>query len=138
MAVVPPPRASTRGKAAARPPTQERPSNWCGLLYEVVDSDRRTRNFMLLGVLAIIGVCVLVYTWVVATKGVHAFDLRLLLPGGVFGVVGGGTLTFAVTALKKRFVRRRAAAVVDPQTTGPSPDPSHTPGRLEGTPGQPQ
>jgi hypothetical protein len=136
MAVVPPPRASTRGKAAARPLINEYPKSVIGLIYAIVDDDRRTRNCMRLVVLVIVGCCVVIYTWIAATKGVHALTWRLLLPGGLFG---GGTLTYAVNALKQRVVRRRAVvAAADSSTTGRSPEQSHTQARPEGTPGQAQ
>jgi hypothetical protein len=134
MAVVPPPRASTRGKAAARPQIDEYPKSVIGLIYAIVDDDRRTRNCMRLVVLVIVGCCVVIYTWIAATKGVHALGWRLLLPGGLFG---GGTLTYVVNALKQRVVRRRAAAAATgASTAGRSPEPSHRPAQPEGTPGQ--
>jgi len=135
MAVVPPPRASTRGKAAARPRIKEYPNSLVGLISWIVDEDRRTRNCMLLVVLIFFGCCALIDTWLAATKGVHALSWRLLLPGGL---CGGGTLTFAVTALKQRVVRRHAAAAVDQPTTERSPDQSHIPAQPQGTPGRPQ
>src|ERR1700678_318699 len=85
MAVVPPPRASTRGKAAARPRIKEYPNSLVGLISWIVDEDRRTRNCMLLVVLIFFGCCALIDTWLAATKGVHALSWRLLLPGGLCG-----------------------------------------------------
>jgi hypothetical protein len=143
MAVVPKPRASTRGKAAARPPTEVPPSNLWALIFAVVDSNDRTRNSIRLGILAIIGGCVLVYTWVVATRGahVHLDHLRVPVRGGVFGYVvttiTGATATYTVTAVRSVRARRRAAAAVDPPTGERSPDQSHTPVPPAGTPGQP-
>lgn len=138
MAVVPKPRASTRGKAAARPPTEEPPSNLWALIFAVVDSNQRTRNSIQLGILAIIGGCVIVYTLVAAAKGVHvhAVHLRVLVPGNVLGALAGGTLTFAVTVLKRRAARRRSRVPADQSTTAPSPDRSHTLAPPEGTPSQ--
>src|ERR1700722_6177721 len=133
MAVVPKPRASTRGKAATRPSPEDYPKNLIELIYGIVNDDRRTRNCMLLGVLIFFGCCALIDTWIAGTKGVHALGWRLLLPGGLCGT---GTLTFAVTALKRRILRRRAAAAVDSQAKERSPDESHTPVLPEGTPGQ--
>jgi hypothetical protein len=135
MAVVPPPRASTRGKAAARPPIKEYPNTLIELISWIVDNDRRTSNCALLVALLIIGCCVVLYTWIAATKGVHALGWRPLLPGGL---CGGGALTAVVIVLKLRAVRRRATAAVDPPTTGPSSGQSHMPAPPGGTLDQPR
>jgi hypothetical protein len=134
---------------AARPPAEERPTNLCGLISWIVEDNGRTRNALQLGVLAIklgilaiIGGCVLV----VAAKGVHihAVHLRARAADDAFGAVGavsavvGGTLTFAVTALKKVRERRRPPAVIDPPPAERSPGQSHTPAPPEGRPGPPR
>jgi hypothetical protein len=136
MVVGPPQRASTRGKVAASPRTDKYPGGIIALIFAIVDDDRRTRNAIRLLVCLMIGCCVVTYTVIAGTKGVHALTWRLLLPGGVFG---GGTLTYAINRLKLRIRRRRDdAEAADAPTTGRSRDPSHTPDQQSGTPSKAQ
>ncbi len=144
MAVVPPPRDSSRGKAtAARPSAQPYPKTVVELFYAVVDDDKRTVNSIrildrLTGILiiAICTGCALAYGIAAATKGFHFhnFSLPELIPGGV---VGGGTLTYLVRRLRLRFRRRRGAAAKDARsTTEISLASNHTQALPGGTPTQ--
>jgi hypothetical protein len=105
MAVVPSQPGPPRGKAAARPRTDEYPRGIIALIFTIVDSRERTNNCIRL----FIGCCVVAYTLITAynllagMKGVHAQAWHLILPGGVFS---GATLTYVIRRVKLWFRRR--------------------------------
>lgn len=125
MAVVPQPRGSSRGKAAASPGAEQYPKGVVQLIYAIFKDDKLTNNCIRILVCLIIGCCVVVYTVVAAMKGVHGLTLPVLLPGGM---VGGTSLTYYIIRLIVWLRNRGVAdATADTPTTESSPNPSRMP-----------
>jgi hypothetical protein len=131
----PPQGVSELCKADERSRTRDDPKGFIALIFAIVDDNTRTKNALLLLAFLFTGCCVVAYTSLAETKGVHALTRHLLLPGGVFG---GGWLTYAAVCVARWFRSRRhpAEKAEAPTSTEPSPEPSHKPVLQEAIPRQ--